>query len=160
VRYFFNRKLRAELAREIEAQFARFLELGFAPSYWDGHTHQHLHPVIFDLALPVAERLGFRAVRLVRERSPRLYPLIFQMLSLRALPSLRARGIRFADRTFGLSRSGKMDTHFFEQTLRALPDGLSEIYYHPGAESFATDAARVAALAAQLDVRLTNFHAR
>ncbi len=157
LRYFFNAHLRDELAHEINAQFARFLDLGFAPGYWDGHTHLHLHPTVFDLTLPVAHDLGFRAVRLVRERGNRPVPLVFQWLSRRAIPPLRARGIQFADRIFGLRRTGRMDTRYFENTIRKLPRGVSEIYYHPGAEQFSIDAGRIAGVAVQTGVVLTSW---
>lgn len=153
----FRKKFRGALGREIEEQFARFLELGFAPGYWDGHSHLHLQPAVHALALPVASQLGFHAVRLVREPGLRGVPLIFRMLSRHALPSLRARGIRFADRTFGVSRSGTMDTRYFEKTVRSLPAGVSEIYYHPGAERHPIDTARVVETATEEDVTLTNW---
>jgi hopanoid biosynthesis associated protein HpnK len=158
IRYAFDPRLRGELAREIEAQFARFRDLGIAPTYFDGHTHLHLHPAILALALPVARDHGFHAMRLVREPGAITpVPLIFQLLSRAALPKLRALGMRFADRTFGLSRTGKMDTRYFEDVVRGLADGVTEIYYHPGAEIFEIDAAHVAALAAESGAHLTNF---
>ena len=157
LRYFFNARLRDELAHEISAQFARFLEFGFAPCHWDGHTHLHLHPTIFDLTVPVAHGLGFRAVRLVRERGSRPIPLVFQWLSRRAIPPLRARGIRFTDRIFGLHRTGRMDTRFIGKMIRALPEGVSEIYCHPGSERSPFDAARLVDVVAQSNVVLTNW---
>ena len=54
LRYAFDRALRPALRAEIEAQFEAFAGLGFPPVYWDGHTHLHLHPAVFDLTLPVA----------------------------------------------------------------------------------------------------------
>jgi predicted glycoside hydrolase/deacetylase ChbG (UPF0249 family) len=105
------------------------------PSYWDGHTHLHLHPTILRLTVPIAAELGFRSVRLVREPGlPALLPWIFQRLSTSALPVLKPRGIRFADRVFGLRHTGKMDTLAMAKILKELPHGISEVYFHPGAE--------------------------
>ena len=135
LRYAFDPRLRDDLRSEIERQFARFTELGFAPAYWDGHTHLHMHPTILSLALPVAAQRGFRAMRLVRP--PRsLAPLacVFQLLSRAAIPKLRAHGVRFVDEVHGLSDTGKMDTARFERALSLVRDGWSELYFHPGAE--------------------------
>ncbi len=158
LRYFFSTRIRAALEVEIEAQFARFLALDFAPSYWDGHHHLHLHPTVVDLTLPIAHRAGFRAVRLVCERgSFRPVAFVFERLSRRLLPRLRENGIHFSERIYGLRRSGRMDTQYFERTLNRLPDGTSEIYCHPGAERLEIDAARIARRARELDIRLTDF---
>ena len=135
LRYFFRPDLVEPLRAEIRRQFERFLGLGFAPSYWDGHTHLHLHPTILHLTVPIAAELGFRSARLVREPGPpALLPWIFHRLSMAALPRLKPHGIRFADRVFGLRQSGKMDTPAMAKILQELPDGISELYFHPGAE--------------------------
>ena len=123
------------LAREISAQFARFLALGFPPTYWDGHAHLHLHPVVLAITLPIARQHGFTFTRLVREPGPRrILPAIFQLLSTHAAPALRAAGIGFADRVFGLRQSGKMDRAEVARALRHATSGTTEIYFHPGAE--------------------------
>jgi len=134
--YAFNPKRRAWLREEIESQFARFVAMGFPPHYWDGHTHLHLHPLVLSLTLPIAAKYGFRHTRLVREPGlPGLLPWIFSMLSKRALPLLKQNDIGAADAVFGLRKSGRMDAVEFERALRDAPDGVTEIYFHPGAES-------------------------
>ncbi len=136
LRYFFLPSLTPLLRDEIRAQFARFLAVGFPPSYWDGHKHFHLHPTILRLTLPIATEQGFHWMRLVREPGPAaLLPAIFQALSRSALPRLKEHGIRFADNVFGLRATGRMDTAIMERLLRGLPDGVSELYFHPGAEA-------------------------
>ncbi len=151
LRYAFRPSLRKTLEREIRAQFARFRVLGFAPTYWDGHAHLHLHPTILRLALPVAVEHGFRAMRLVREPGPpAVLPAIFACLSRAAAPGLRRNGLVFADHTFGLRATGKITTPIVSRILQALPEGVSEFYFHPGAEPETIDAA---ALRHQLDER-------
>ncbi len=151
LRYAFTPALREPLKREIRAQFTRFRELGFAPSYWDGHTHLHLHPTILRLTLPIAVEHGFRAVRLVREPGPfAVVPWIFQRLSRRAIPQLEKHGLQFAARTFGMRNSGRMTSAVIASCLENLPDGLNELYFHPGAE---LEEANYAALAAQITER-------
>ncbi len=136
LRYFFARRLAAPLREEIRGQFDRFRTCGFPASYWDGHAHLHLHPRILGLALPIATESGFHGMRLVREPGPpALLPAIFHGLSQAAIPRLRTHGIHFADRVFGLRHTGRMNTAYLAELLQNLPDGLSEVYFHPGAET-------------------------
>jgi hopanoid biosynthesis associated protein HpnK len=136
-RYALDRSLAADLEAEIRRQFERFRSLGLPPTYWDGHTHLHLHPRVFALTLPIAREYGFTAVRLVREPGPpALIPWIFQRLSRAAIPRLQRSGITFHDRVIGLRETGRMNTRCFREALataRAL-GGTTEIYFHPGAE--------------------------
>jgi hopanoid biosynthesis associated protein HpnK len=135
MRYAFSPWLRGALAAEIERQFARFRELGFEPTYWDGHTHLHLHPVVFALTLSVACAHGFKRTRLVREPGPpAVVPWIFERLSRAAIPRLRAAGIGFSDRVFGLRDTGRMNAASFRRALELSGAGETEIYFHPGAD--------------------------
>jgi hopanoid biosynthesis associated protein HpnK len=155
VRYFFAHSLTALIQREIEAQCARFLELGFPASYWDGHAHLHLHPTILGLTLPIAKERGFRATRLVREPGPpTLLPAIFRALSRAAIPRLSAHRIAFTDHLFGLRSTGAMRTHTIAQILQNLPDGISELYFHPGAEPEDPDFPMLRALLAHRQITL------
>jgi predicted glycoside hydrolase/deacetylase ChbG (UPF0249 family) len=138
---------RAWLRQEIEAQFARFAKLGLPPTYWDGHTHLHLHPTVMQIAMPIAQRHGFKATRLVREPGPRaVLPWIFHVLSQRAAPRLRDAGVTFTDYTFGLRKTGQMDLADFERGIAWAKKGTVEIYFHPGAERKLPPAKQVAEL--------------
>ncbi|MDR3404973.1 MAG: ChbG/HpnK family deacetylase [Chthoniobacter sp.] len=144
LRYAFRPSLADALQHEIRAQFARFRALGCAPTYWDGHAHLHLHPTLFRLVLPMAVEQGFRAMRLVREPgSWALLPQIFQWLSRAAIPGMQRNGIAFHDHTFGLRDTGRITTGVAERILHALPEGVSEFYFHPGAEPEEIDSARL-----------------
>ena len=127
---------RERMRKEVRAQFRRFAELGLSPTYWDGHTHLHLHPSVMAVALPLAEHYGFRATRLVREPGrPGLLPWIFQKLSQRAVPRLDAAGIRYTDAVFGLRNTGRMSRADFAAAVEWASRGSVEVYFHPGAES-------------------------
>lgn len=142
LRYAFDPRARAPLRREIAAQFHRFADLGFQGGHCDGHAHLHLHPAILRLALPELAARGFGRVRLVREpgnRSP--LARIFRALSAAAARRLRPLGIRATDHVFGLRDTGRVDTARFARILDALPDGVSEFYFHPGAEPEELDGA-------------------
>jgi hopanoid biosynthesis associated protein HpnK len=146
LRYTFDRQLREPLRQEIRRQFQRFAALGLPPTYWDGHTHLHLHPLVFNLALPIAREFGFKSTRLVREPGPPgLIPWIFQRLSASAARELDRAGITYANRVFGLRRSGRMTGSAFREAIGAA-QGLTEIYFHPGAESAPPDGKTLAAL--------------
>ena len=140
LRYFFRPSLESALSAEIRAQFEKFRVLGFAPTYWDGHTHLHLHPTVFRLTLPIARDHGFRFTRLVREPRPRS-PLghIFAALSARAA----TKGIGHADQVCGLRETGRMTNAAMLRLIERLPRGLTEIYFHPGAEPEELDAAAI-----------------
>ena len=126
---------RKALERAIDEQFAQFAALGLPCNYWDGHTHSHLHPIVLGCAVPAAKRYGFRMMRLVQdETAPGLAARILGGLSEWAKPYLRAQEIRFIERSRGIAATGKVTQRFLEQTLDTLPDGWSELYFHPGAE--------------------------
>jgi hopanoid biosynthesis associated protein HpnK len=134
LRYAFGPRLCEPMRLEIRRQFQRFIALGFPPTYWDGHAHLHLHPLIFRLTLPIAMEFGFKATRLVREPGPfGLIPWILERLSAATIPQLENAGIGYADRVFGLRNTGRMSEAIFREALRNAR-GLTEIYFHPGAE--------------------------
>ena len=146
LRFVFFPGARSWLRGEIAAQFARFRSLGFGPTYWDGHTHLHQHPVVLALTVPIAREHGFRFTRLVREPGPRaILPGVFSMLSACAIPRLRAAGVGFCDAVFGLRKSGRMDPDDVRRAAQHASHAVTEIYFHPGAEGVLTDPAAVAA---------------
>ena len=143
LRYAFDWRLHEPLRLEIRRQFERFVALGFPPTYWDGHTHLHLHPLILHLTLPIAQEFGFKFTRVMREPGPvALIPWIFQRLSSIAIPALQRARIGYADRVFGLRATGRMTESAFQEAVRCA-NGLTEIYFHPGAESSPPDPQRI-----------------
>lgn len=142
-----SRAARRQLAAEITAQFAAFCDAGLALDHCNAHKHFHLHPVVAGLLCEIGPRFGLRAVRLPREpvhvlrrvepgtRRPPGVPLGPWLLALRR--RLRARGLLAPDRVFGLRWSGQMTRMRLAGLIRALPDGLTEIYLHPASGPFA-----------------------
>lgn len=143
-RYFFSPALRRDLAREIQAQFARYQTTGLPLDHVNGHLNLHLHPTVFSLLLPSASKWGIRSLRLTRDRlglNLRLasgrwlyrssHALIFNGLSLRARRLLRAQGIRFTGTVFGLLQTGLVTEDYLLRLLPRLPAGDSELYSHP-----------------------------
>ncbi len=156
LRYFFRPSLLPALTAEIRAQFEKFRTLGFAPTYWDGHTHLHLHPTIFRLTLPIAREHGFRFTRLLREPRPRsLLGHIFAALSARVV----AKDIGHADQVCGLRETGRMTNTALHRLIERMPNGLTEIYFHPGAEPEELDAAAIRNRVDREKIQLTDARA-
>jgi hopanoid biosynthesis associated protein HpnK len=139
-----SRAGRAELVREIEAQLTAFERTGLGLAHVDGHLNMHLHPMVLPILLELAPRHGIRAVRLSREdlraalRHDRRHAArktveaaVFHVLAAIAAPRLRAAGIVFADRVYGMHQTGHVDEAYLLHVLRTLSPGLSELYCHP-----------------------------
>lgn len=153
--YAWRPSLARPLEEEIRAQFQRFRALGFGPTYWDGHTHLHLQWRVHRLTVPVAVEYGFRASRVVHEPGAwQLVPRILALMSAAAIPRLREHGIAYTDYTFGLRDTGRMTTAKASRILQSLPEGVSELYFHPGAEPEEMDYARLRALLDECSITL------
>jgi len=147
LRYAFSRTARQELAREMEAQFERFAATGLPLSHVDCHLHMHIHPVLFDLLLPLAGRYGARGLRLPRDE---LWPALrhdrsrvgtkiawafaFGLLGRRCLHRLRGHRLIVTDRVYGLMQTGRMGEKYVLRLLRNLHVPTAEIYFHPALE--------------------------
>jgi len=147
--YFFKRSLREQLRAEIHAQFGKFHATGLTLDHVNGHLHLHLHPVIFNILMEDAEKLGIQRMRLTRDclaRSRRMarghwfyrlsHAAIYAWLSSRAREPLRRRGIRHAQITFGLLQNARVDEEYILKLLPELPPGDSELYSHPSLDEF------------------------
>jgi hopanoid biosynthesis associated protein HpnK len=145
LRYFFAPDIREELGHEIEAQLERFHSFGLALSHVDGHMNVHLHPVVLSLLIELAPAHGITAIRLPRDPlgealwlDPRWAPRklaeggVFAALSCWAAPRLRAAGIGFTDRLYGLHQTGAIDEGYLLALTSRLPRGTTELYCHPG----------------------------
>ena len=143
VRFFCLPWVRQELAREIRAQFEAFRATGLALDHANAHKHMQLHPTVSALIIAVGRDYGLQAVRVPYEpvevlrrafpgeqpRTPTHRPWI-EILRRR----LRRAGLAANDHVFGLAWSGSMVEERVLGLLPNLPDGTSEIYFHPAAE--------------------------
>src|SRR5262245_5008506 len=107
--------------------------------------NMHLHPVVLDILLELAHEHRIGAIRLTRDpllQALRLdvrWPLrkmaegtVFSALACWAAPRLRAAGIRFSDRLYGLHQTGAVDEDYLAALIPRLPPGTTELYCHPG----------------------------
>jgi hopanoid biosynthesis associated protein HpnK len=143
-RFFFDARVRPQLAAEIRAQFERFRATGLALDHVNAHNHMHLHPTVLDMVVRIGAAYGLRAVRLPHEpfaaswRAARegfvrrlANDVLLQPLVHAHRRKLRRAGIATNDHVFGMNDSGAMDRRRLLAFLDNLPEGVSEIYCHP-----------------------------
>lgn len=137
-RYFFSPSDRARIKPEIERQFDALLALGVAPTHVDGHFNIHVHPVIFPILAELAQRRGIPRIRLpygefgvCRPKSlgMTLNAAVFTVLRWMLYPERGALAV--PARTWGLLRSGLMTEDYVVHLLENLPEGETELYFHP-----------------------------
>jgi chitin disaccharide deacetylase len=140
VRYAFSRAIRRQLAAEIGAQFAAFAATGLALDHANAHKHMHLHPIVGRLILDIGRDFGLPAIRIpaeppdvLRRCGTRVGPAAWALYRWSALLRRQARavGVAVNDHCFGLAWSGHMTADRVRRLVQVLPDGLSEIYFHP-----------------------------
>lgn len=143
-KFFLYPGIRKQLKAEIRAQFESFQKTGLALDHVNAHNHMHLHPTVLRLILEVGRDFGLRAVRLPHEP-----PLRSWRVSRKSLGSklaswiflcpwtgfmkcrLRKSGINHNDFLFGKADSGSMTLDRVLGFLRILPEGVTELYFHP-----------------------------
>jgi hopanoid biosynthesis associated protein HpnK len=138
---FFLPKVRAQLAAEIEAQFAGFAATGLRLDHVNAHKHFHLHPTIAALIVKLSRAHGARGARVPLEpqavlgRIEKRKACSVVALTTPFARSLKNRfrraGIAAPDHVFGLAWSGAMTSSRLSGLIENLPEGLSEIYMHP-----------------------------
>jgi len=138
---FFLPKVRAQLAAEIEAQFAAFEATGLRLDHVNAHKHFHLHPTIAALIVKLGKAHGVRGARVPLEPQAVLGRIerhkasgvvaLTAPFARRLKKRLRRAGIAAPDHVFGLAWSGAMTCARLSGLIENLPEGLSEIYMHP-----------------------------
>jgi hopanoid biosynthesis associated protein HpnK len=140
LRYAFSRTARAQLAREIAAQFRAFAASGLPLDHANAHKHMHLHPTVGHLMIQTGRVHGLRAIRIPAEpagvmkalgvpQGPGARALLAWTRLLRA--QARRAGLATPDHVFGLAWSGGMTEARVLRLIPRLPAGLSELYFHP-----------------------------
>ena len=111
LRYFFSRRSRREIFRELQAQFEKFASTGLPFSHIDSHLHLHVHPVLFEAAVELGEHYGVKRMRIPLDDyglSSRFdgggtfagaaMAAIFRLLAARMKKRLHERGFTWARR--------------------------------------------------------------
>ncbi len=148
MRYQFSSRVRRELAREIRGQLQRFRETGLRLSHVDGHHHMHLHPVVLGILIEAAREFGIRWIRLPSEElgialgaeegrtaEKVFWSAVFGLLRRSGAKRLRAAGIGFSPRVYGLLLTGRIRERYLLHLIPRIRADLAELYCHPGKRS-------------------------
>ena len=140
IRFFALPEVRRQLAMEIRAQFEAFRATGLLLDHVNAHKHMHIHPTITRMIIEIGRDFGVTAVRVPFEPveplraafpnehySAPLYRPWIEWLRRR----LQSAGLFVNDNLFGLAWTGGMVEERLLRLLPHLPQGLSEIYFHP-----------------------------
>ena len=140
VDYFFRPGVRARLRAEIATQYAAFAATGLRLDHANAHKHMHLHPTVGRMLLREGRAYGLPAIRIPAEPPAVMAALgtapgwgdraLFAGTRLLRAQARRA-GVRTNDHVFGLAWSGHMTADRLMALAPRLPQGLSELYFHP-----------------------------
>ncbi len=146
--YQFNADARREISLEIRAQLEKFRSTGLKLSHVDGHRHMHSNPVILRALVDQAQEFDIRVIRLPLEelrltlnldkrdlKTKLLWWSVFSGLRLYGERVLKARGIGFVDRVYGLLQSGHMTEAYLLGLIPQIRADVVEIYSHPAVPS-------------------------
>jgi hopanoid biosynthesis associated protein HpnK len=145
IRFFFLPHVRRQLAREIRAQFEAFRATGLTLDHVNAHKHFHLHPTIAGLIMRIGRDYGLTAVRVPAEPATvarltaaseggfgaRLGAALLEIWVGLLRRRLRRAGLAVNDWLIGLAGSGQMTEARVLRVVPQLPEGVSEIYFHP-----------------------------
>ncbi|MFA6004614.1 MAG: ChbG/HpnK family deacetylase [Elusimicrobiota bacterium] len=151
LRLLWDREERRRLEDSLSGQLERFLAWGLKPSHVDSHMNVHVHPAVFPILVRVAKRFGVSRLRwpggelpaslgYQAEAGGAAAPAILPQLAVSAAYwalglALKgsARDLELT-RSFGMLHSGMMTEDYLLWLLRRLPEGRTEIYFHPTTE--------------------------
>jgi chitin disaccharide deacetylase len=144
LRYQFNQAARRELPLEIRAQLEKFQQTGLSLTHVDGHLHLHSHPVVLREVVKLANEFEIKVIRLPSEElrstlkldptdltTKLIWSFVFTGLRLYGERLLRANGIRYVDRVYGLLQSGRIDEAYLLGLIPQIKADTIEIYTHP-----------------------------
>lgn len=144
VKYFFGKRARREIKREIGAQFAKFAATGLNFSHVDSHLHMHVNPAVFSVSLEFCRRYHVNRMRVPKDDfgiACRLDPvtaiknapsaLIFSLLCRHMKKRLRKEEFIFTDRVYGHFFTGRISKSVVLGTLGQTRAATNEFYLHP-----------------------------
>jgi len=167
--FFFRKQVRRQLEDEIRAQFQAFLDTGLQLDHVNSHHHLHLHPTLLGIVLRVGRDYGMGAVRFPyeppipswrasRKDLPRRFAAWLILFPWVVLLNRRLRRAKMHanDFVFGMNDSGHVHLNLVLRFLKFLPQGVTEIYFHPGddpneLEALTSPAMRQALLTSQIE---------
>jgi len=141
----------SEMILELDRQVERLLEFGVKPTHFDGQENKHLYPPFFIAAIKVAKKRGISMMRshnrylFIRTSRRGINVARYYLSHPRSLGThsfarllmlfAHLQGLRTADRliTPGYAdESSKVSLRSWIGIIENLPNGINEIYCHPG----------------------------
>lgn len=141
---------KAQIYAECEAQISKAVSCGLNITHIDSHQHLHTLPGITDMCMELARKYNIDKMRFPGENCLFTggYPTqAFRMVAKCGLTMCshlaRRKGkcynMHMPDCFFGMLAGGNMQENYFFNILRSLPEGVSEIMVHPGADNHELD---------------------
>lgn len=140
LQYAFSARARRQLRAELAAQFRAYKATSLPLDHVNAHKHMHLHPAVGAVLIAVGAEFNLRAIRIPAEppatlaacgtaptRAARALYAWTRLLRRQAT----AAGLKTNDHCFGIAWSGHMTTDRLTTLAANLPEGLTEIYFHP-----------------------------
>ncbi len=140
VRFFALPQVRRQLTMEIRAQFEAFHATGLRLDHVNAHKHMHLHPTVARIIIAIGRDYGMTAVRVPFEPVEPLHAAfpdehhsvaIYRPWIDWLRRQLKSAGLFVNDSLFGLAWTGGMVEERLLRLMPQLPQGVSEIYFHP-----------------------------
>ena len=134
----------ADIERELRAQVEKIIAAGIGPTHFDTHKHTHVHPRVLDALGRVAQDFSVHRIRKPIERLRRSWASraagakqIFAATAVHAIAPkfhalLKKYSLRSPDHFLGLALTGKLGSDALLSLIETLPDGCTEIMFHPG----------------------------
>ena len=133
----------SQIAVELENQIRRFLDYGIFPSHIDSHHHVHTIPQVAWVVTELARKYHIRKIRkscnlFIRDRSLKMLESCFGNLKLiykKAINSYFDWHFITTNYFLSFNRYLGSEESYFERVAKVLanlPDGNSEIHFHPG----------------------------
>lgn len=145
-RYVTGRIDKKHIERELSCQLQKVVGAGVRVTHIDSHQHLHALPGMPSLIARIAEEFGVQKIRIPAE--PITYlgaggqglgrwcgKTALTICATLARETYRARGIWSTDHFFGMMAGGSMERRTLLHILKQLPEGVSEIMVHPGADN-------------------------
>lgn len=145
-RYLTGQIDKKHIERELFCQMQKVVGAGISITHIDSHQHLHVLPGMTDLVVRLAQEFGVKKIRIPAEPIGYLGTGALKIgrfggkTALTICASLargkyRANGLGSTDHFFGMMAGGSMIKQELHHILSMLPDGVSEIMVHPGADT-------------------------
>lgn len=130
-----------EIERELDAQIQRVLKAGLTISHLDSHQHTHFFPPLRTILFRLADHYEFKSLRASARVIPARtkFSLFLAPLAKRLRLAARERGIATPDTLWLPSPSGQLTGLTMVKGIPKLPEGVTELVVHPGADQKALE---------------------